>query len=104
MAVRDLPERKPGAESGDGGAVGSGDRSRLQREPLQFGPRSDDLAFACLESFTKNVLRYTATEVVLQLATHDVKRELNLTEDQRKTFEAALLGWWKKNKMWPEGF
>jgi hypothetical protein len=29
---------------------------------------------------------------------------MKATDDQMKVFQKAMLGWWKTNKMWPDGF
>lgn len=41
---------------------------------------------------------------MIVFAMYGVKNDLKLTEEQREKFEAAMIGWWKRHKMWPDGF
>ena len=102
VALRDVPRRGAGAEAEDGGS--DGDRTGLQCVPLQFGPRSDDLAFAFLVSFVKNILRETVSQDLIVFALYGVKADLKATDEQMRVFKTAMLGWWKNNKVWPDGF
>jgi len=102
VALRDVPRRRAGAEAADGGS--DGDRTGLQRVPFQFGPRSNDLAFAFLVSFVKNILRNLVSQDVIILSLHAVREERKATDEQMKVFQTAILGWWKTNKIWPDGF
>jgi hypothetical protein len=104
VALRDLPRRKSRAKSGDGGGVGDRGGGGLQRLPFQFGPRGDDLAFAFLESFVKQFLRNAVSEDMIIFAMYGVKADMKATDEQMKVFQAAILGWWKQNKFWPDGF
>lgn len=37
-------------------------------------------------------------------AMYGVKADMKATDEQMKVFQAAILGWWKQNKFWPDGF
>ena len=102
VALRDVHRRGAGAEAGDGGS--DGNRTGLQCVPLQFGPRSDDLAFAFLVSFVKNILRNLVSQDVIILSLHAVRDDMKASDEQMKVFQKAMIGWWKNNKIWPEGF
>jgi len=102
VALRDVHRRGAGVETTDGAS--DGNRAGLQRLPLQFGPRSDDPAFAFLVSFVKNVLRNSVSQDVIILSLYGVKDDLKATDEQMKVFHAAILEWWKNNKVYPDGF
>jgi hypothetical protein len=102
VALRDVHRRESEAPGSDG--AGDGDRGGLQCLPLQFGPRRDDPAFAFLVSFVKNVLRYSVSQDVIILSLHAVKDDLKATDEQMRAFQSAILGWWKNNKIYPDGF
>jgi len=104
VALRRVSRRGAGAEAGDGGSDGDRNRSGLQRIPFQFGPRSDDLAFAFLVSFVKNILRNLVSQDVIILSLHAVKDDMKATDKQMGELKQAVLGWWKSNKMWPNDF
>jgi len=102
VALRDVHRRGAGVEATDGGS--DGDRGGLQRIPFQFGPRSDDLAFAFLVSFVKNILRNLVSQDVIILSLHAVRDDMKASDEQMKVFQKAMIGWWKNNKIWPDGF
>lgn len=41
---------------------------------------------------------------MIVLALHGVRDDRKATDEQMKIFHDAILGWWKKNKEYPEGF
>jgi len=102
VALRDVHRRESEAPGSDG--AGDGDRGGLQCLPLQFGPRRDDPAFAFLVSFVKNILRETVSQDLIVMALYGVKADLKATDEQMKVFQKAMVGWWKTNKVWPDGF
>lgn len=102
MALRDVHRRGSGVEASNEGD--DGDRGGLQCVPLQFGPRSDDLAFAFLVSFVKNILRNLVSQDVIILSLHAVRDDMKASDEQMKVFQKAMIGWWKNNKIWPDGF
>jgi len=38
------------------------------------------------------------------MALYGVKADLKATDEQMKVFQKAMVGWWKTNKVWPDGF
>ena len=71
---------------------------------LQFGPRRDDPAFALLLSFTRQLVRELVNPDMIALALYAAQAETGATKEQVLALHEAAAGYWKKNKIWPEGF
>jgi hypothetical protein len=41
---------------------------------------------------------------MIVLAIYGVQDDLKLTDAQKHQFVVAMLAWWKRHKMWPDGF
>jgi hypothetical protein len=102
VALRHLPRRDAEIEATDG--TSDGNRSGLWSDPLQFGPRSDDFAFALLISFTRNLVRGVVGGDALFLALSTTQKETGASKEQIQTLHDALIGYWKRNNIWPDGF
>ena len=101
MALRDVYRRGAEVEKGNGG--GDGDRSGLQRVPVQFGSRRDDIAFTLLLSFARHLVQNTVSHDALWLALDSAQRDMGATEDQMVLLRLAV----KRERAagpWPEGF
>ena len=101
MALRDVHRRGAGVEGSNEG--NDGDRSGLQRVPVQFGSRRDDIAFTLLLSFARHLVQNTVSHDALWLALDSAQRDMGATEDQMVLLRLAV----KRERAagpWPEGF
>jgi hypothetical protein len=76
----------------------------MQRESLQFSARRNDPAFALLVSLMRSLIRNSVSRDMLILALHDAQKETGASREQMGELKELLLGFWKRNKIYPDGF
>ncbi len=55
-------------------------------------------------SFTRQLVRELVNPDMIALALYAAQAETGATKEQVLALHEAAAGYWKKNKIWPEGF